>query len=54
MHIHDYPIIREKFYNFINTLNIKIDVMVVEKLKCFEATKKKPWKTIWSYGRTTA
>jgi len=33
----DYPEIREKFYNFITTLEIEIDVLVVEKLKCY------PW-----------
>jgi predicted DNA-binding helix-hairpin-helix protein len=40
----DYPIIKENFYKFINTLNAKIDVMVVEKLKCFEALKRCPGK----------
>lgn len=40
----DYPIVRERFYNFINSLNIKIDVIVVEKLKCFEQIKRTPGK----------
>jgi len=40
----DYPTVRERFYNFINTLNIKIDVIVVEKLKCFEQLKRSPGK----------
>ncbi|TSC93979.1 MAG: hypothetical protein Athens101428_453 [Candidatus Berkelbacteria bacterium Athens1014_28] len=32
----DYPQVREKFYNFINSLiEIKINVIVVEKLKCY-------------------
>ena len=38
----DYPEIRQKFYDFINTLDIKIDVLVVEKLKCFESLKRDP------------
>jgi len=40
----DYPQVKEKFYNFINTLDIKIDVMVVEKQKCYEPLKNKPGK----------
>lgn len=40
----DYPEVREKFYNFINTLDIKIDVIVVEKLKCYEALKRNSGK----------
>ena len=40
----DYPIIRERFYKFINTLNVKIDVMVVDKLNCFEQLKRNPGK----------
>lgn len=31
----DYLEIKERFYNFIITLKIKIDVLVVEKLKCY-------------------
>lgn len=38
----DYPEVREKFYNFINLLNIKIDVVVVEKLRCYDALKRNP------------
>ena len=30
----DYPEVKEKFLNFITTLDIKIDVLIVEKLKC--------------------
>ena len=40
----DYPEVKEKFYNFINMLDIKIDVMVVEKIKCFEPMKRNPNK----------
>lgn len=39
---HDYPEVRKRFYEFINTLDIKIDVLVVEKLKCFPALQHKP------------
>lgn len=38
----DYPEVRIKFYNFINSLDIKIDVLVVEKLKCYDALKRDP------------
>lgn len=31
----DFPEIRKLFYEFIKTLNIKIDAIVVEKLKCY-------------------
>lgn len=40
----DYRQVKEKFYQFINTLNIKIDVIVVEKLKCYEMLKRNPGK----------
>ncbi len=40
----DYSEVKEKFYNFINELDIKIDVVVVEKLKCFEPLKVNPGK----------
>lgn len=40
----DYPQVKEKFYQFINTLDIKIDVIVVEKSKCFETLKRSPGK----------
>lgn len=35
----DYPIVRKMFYEFINILDIKIDVIVVEKLKTFDALR---------------
>ena|SRR3990167_350181 len=39
----DYPAVREKFYEFISALDdIKIDVIVVEKLKCFPALQRNP------------
>ncbi len=38
----DYPEVRERFYNFINELDIKIDVLVVDKLKCYETLKRNP------------
>ncbi|MDO8572062.1 MAG: DUF3800 domain-containing protein [bacterium] len=41
---HDYPEVRQRFYKFITTLNVKIDVLVVEKLKCFDALKLNPGK----------
>lgn len=40
----DYPEVKEKFYNFINSLDIKIDVLVVDKLKCYETLKRNPGK----------
>lgn len=40
----DYPQVREKFYEFINKLGIKIDVIVVEKLKCYGALTENPAK----------
>jgi hypothetical protein len=40
----DYPQVKEKFYNFINSLPIKIDVLVAEKLKCYPALKQNPGK----------
>src|SRR3989344_4440424 len=40
----DYPQVRERFYKFINGMDIKIDVLVVEKLKCYEALKRNPAK----------
>ncbi|MBU2563976.1 DUF3800 domain-containing protein [Patescibacteria group bacterium] len=40
----DYPEIREEFYNFINSLDIKIDIIVVEKLKCHDTLKNNPGK----------
>jgi hypothetical protein len=38
----DYPQVKEKFYHFINLLDVKIDVLVVEKLKCYETLKRNP------------
>lgn len=38
----DYKIVREKFYEFIASLDVKIDVIVVEKLKCYDALKRNP------------
>jgi hypothetical protein len=38
----DYPEVKEKFYGFINNLDIKIDVLVVEKLRCYETLKRDP------------
>ncbi len=40
----DYPEVKERFYNFINSLDIKIDVLAVEKLKCYETLKRNPGK----------
>lgn len=38
----DYPEVKKRFFSFITTLNVKIDVIVVEKLKCFEMLQKDP------------
>ncbi len=40
----DYPAVRECFYQFITTLDLKIDVMVVEKLKCYDVLQRQPAK----------
>lgn len=40
----DYPEVKKRFYNFINSLNVKIDVVVVEKLKCYDPLKRNPGK----------
>lgn len=40
----DYKEVKEKFYKFITTLPIKIDVLVVEKLLCYESLKRNPGK----------
>ncbi|MFA5368534.1 MAG: DUF3800 domain-containing protein [Candidatus Paceibacterota bacterium] len=41
----DYPQVRERFYRFIKDLNdIKIDVIVVEKLKCYPNLRENPGK----------
>jgi hypothetical protein len=42
-HAHvDYPEVKERFYGFINRLDIKIDVMVIDKLQCFPALRQNP------------
>lgn len=38
----DYPEVKKRFFSFIPTLGIKIDVIVVEKLKCFEILQRDP------------
>lgn len=40
----DYPEVIERFYGFINSLDIKIDVIVVEKLKCYPPLQQSPGK----------
>lgn len=40
----DYPQVQQKFYEYINTLEIKIDVLVVEKALCYESLKRNPGK----------
>ena len=40
----DYPQVKERFYQHITALPIKIDVIVVEKLLCYEALKENPGK----------
>ena len=40
----DYPQVKEKFYKFITTLSIKIDVLVIEKQLCYETLKRNPGK----------
>lgn len=40
----DYPEVREKFYKYIVDLSIKIDILVVEKLLCFDSLKQNPGK----------
>jgi hypothetical protein len=39
---HDYDEVKEKFYSFIVSLPIKIDVIVVEKLKCYPQLQQNP------------
>lgn len=45
-HTHnDYPEVRERFYKFISELDdLKIDIIVVEKLKCYPSLKESPGK----------
>ncbi len=38
----DYPEVKERFYSFINELDIKLDILVVEKLKCFPGLQRNP------------
>lgn len=38
----DYPAVKERFFSFINMLDIKINVIVIEKLKCFEPLQRDP------------
>ncbi|OGK16578.1 hypothetical protein A2774_03120 [Candidatus Roizmanbacteria bacterium RIFCSPHIGHO2_01_FULL_39_12c] len=40
----DYPEVKEKFYQYILSLDIKIDVLVVEKLKTYDHLKTNPSK----------
>ena len=40
----DYSEVKERFYNYILNLSIKIDVLVVEKLLCYDALKQNPSK----------
>ncbi len=40
----DYSDVRKYFYSYIATLDIKIDVLVVEKLKCFTPLRQNPSK----------
>ena len=40
----DYPQVKEKFFRFINTLDVKLDVIVVEKLKCYLPLQQNPGK----------
>lgn len=40
----DYPEVKEKFYQFILELEVKIDVLVVEKLKTYDSLKQRPGK----------
>lgn len=38
----DFPEIRKRFYEFIKTLKVKIDVMVVDKMKCYPDLQSDP------------
>lgn len=40
----DYLEVKEKFYQFITTLPVKLDVLVVEKLLCYDPLKNNPGK----------
>lgn len=39
---HDYDQVKKAFFTFITSLEIKIDVLVVEKLKCFPSLQRNP------------
>ncbi len=41
---HDYDEVKERFYQFIATLDIKLDVVVTEKLKCYPPLQQNPGK----------
>ncbi len=38
----DYPQVRERFYACINSLDVKIDVLIIEKLLCYDPLKRNP------------
>lgn len=38
----DFPEIRKRFYEFIKTLRVRIDVVVVDKLKCYDWLQNNP------------
>lgn len=40
----DYKEVKKRLYSFITTLSIKIDVLVVEKLLCYDPLKRSPGK----------
>lgn len=40
----DYPEVKKQFYRFITTLDVKVDVLVIEKLLCYDALKRSPGK----------
>ena len=40
----DYPEVKNKFYEYILNLPIKIDVLVIEKLLCYDSLKQNPRK----------
>ncbi len=40
----DYPEVKNKFYEYILNLPIKIDVLVIEKLLCYDSLKQNPGK----------
>jgi len=40
----DYQEVKKRFYSFIATLSLKIDVLVVDKLLCYEPLKQNPGK----------